>query len=121
MFSQIFKCERLQESNGNFSLVQKKQNQRTQIVIMDDINVDYYFSKGKYAKVKRFFEGNGIVTEEKFRDPVLSYSSLPIIVTSNSLPDLGGVDWKALEVRIVLVKTNLNSFKEVYEFPFNVY
>ena len=46
----------------------------------------FFSSTDKYVGAKLFFEGKGLIHENKMEHPVEKWKGVPIILTSNNLP-----------------------------------
>jgi len=69
---------------------------------MDEANNSHFFKPTNIPKMKRFLEGQGWVTEEKYGAKTISYEDCSILLASNDLPfkKMSDVDSIAIRTRI---------------------
>ena len=57
--------------------------------MIDEAALDRFFNPSeKYVVAKIFFEGNGLVLENKMKHPKVKWRGVPIVLTSNGLPSV---------------------------------
>lgn len=98
---------------------------------MDEANCEHYFKPNNIAKMKRFLEGRGWQTEEKWGTLDLQFENASILITSNDTPfrngtpfghgngKLSSVDEYAIKERTAYCPLKMKSHKKSESFPFN--
>ena len=83
----IFCCIDYSETSGRFDMRYKGGKYEPCFILIDEGALKKFFSSpDKYPNSKRFFEGKGLVSEIKMKDPKRLWRKVPIIAASNRLP-----------------------------------
>ena len=78
---------------------------KTQIVMLEDTNVQLFFEKQNLSNMKIFMEGSGFMIQMKKENPYTALQDTCVYITSNELPavataeDGKNYNWPALRVR----------------------
>lgn len=120
MLDQIFICDTLEDGQSHFHVRRKDLPTQPQVVLMDETNNTHFFKESSIPKMKRFLEGEGIATDEKWGSVGIQFRNCSIIMASNDLPfdKMSEIDSFALRQRIVVCKLPMRSHSLNGTFPF---
>ena len=87
MLQEIFHVVPYKQTKSKFDIVYSQSQIAPQFVEIDEGAYNTFFiNKSLYNDAKLTFEGEGFVTENKYKNACVKWQGLPIIVTSNRLP-----------------------------------
>ena len=130
MLEEIFTIVPFTQTRSKFDVVYSSSKQAPQFVTVDEGATNVFFAdRRSWNDSKLTFEGQGYISENKHKNPKKKWEGLPIIITSNRIPDIlmpghklakeCSYDHQAFMVRIKfhqLLKENSNTTI----FPYNV-
>ena len=81
IFQHIYPCANYKQTSSRFDCRYKRGKIAPSFVCIDGGALDNFFSgKDKYVTAKLFFEGKGIIQENKMEHPVERWKGVPIII-----------------------------------------
>jgi hypothetical protein len=84
---QIFKVLNYKQTRGNFDCRYKGGKMAPNFILCDEGCLGKLFDpKDQYVNAKLFLEGQGLMVEQKMRNPKQRWRGVPVILTANNLP-----------------------------------
>ena len=87
MLAEIFYVIPYKQTRSRFDLDYEKEQKQPEFITIDEGAMKTFFTKSSLDDTKLFMEGQGYLHEAKHKHPEERWSGVPIILTSNCLPD----------------------------------
>ena len=86
-FGKIFNVEYFMQTRGNFDCRYRGGRTAPHFIILEEGCLARLFdSRDKYVTAKLFLEGQGLMVEQKQKNPRVKWKGVPVIFTANSMP-----------------------------------
>jgi len=126
MLAEIFYVIQYKQTRSRFDLDYEKEQKQPEFITIDEGAMKTFFTKSSLDDTKLFMEGQGYLHEVKHKNSEERWRGVPIILTSNCLPDAvkhkkpgseGFYDYMAFRTRIRFHKLHV-SYKNTDPFPY---
>ncbi|KEJ82679.1 hypothetical protein OXYTRIMIC_155 [Oxytricha trifallax] len=121
MIEQIFTCDELILGQSHFHVEGKYLDNEPQVLLIDEMNIERFFSKYNVPAMKKLLEGRGYAVDVKFGETQVKYIGCFTIITTNELPwnRITAEERDCFERRCITVTPRVEGKSGKLAFPFD--